>query len=183
MSVLLLYFGILISYTENLSLEPTKGEKLFLRSTTADGFFLTITLSLRCHMKPQRTWRTSQTRIETSFQVFNILKVKSTWGFTSQRGKVFKYHFTGVGMTSILTGAPKLLDLRVFTWYLYQRYCICPSHHDSAHERSKHLLVISAFRRKVLRVQQRIAIRWFRNRHFSLPLGFYCWRISNEVSC
>ena len=108
MSVLILYYGILISYTENLSLEPTKGEKICLRSTTADGFFLTITLSLRCHMKPQRTWRTSQTRIETSFHFFNILKVQtqSTWGFTSQRGKVFKYHFTGVGMTSILTGNP-----------------------------------------------------------------------------
>ena len=145
LSVLLLYWEILISYTENLSLVPTpdvtKGEKICLRTTTADGFSLTITLSLRCHMKPQRTWRTSQTRIETSFHFLNILKVQSqsTWGFTSQRGKVFKYHITGVGMTYILTGEPKLLDLRVFTWYLYQRYCICPSHHDSAHGRSKHL--------------------------------------------
>lgn len=95
----------------------TKGEKICLRTTTADGFFLTITLSLRCHMKPQRTWRTSQTRIETSFHFLNILKVQSQsiWGFTSQRGKVFKYHITGVGMTYILTGEPKLLDLRVFT--------------------------------------------------------------------
>ena len=115
MTVLLLYYGILISYTENLSLEPTKGEKICLRSTTADGFFLTITLSLLCHMKPQRTWRTSQTRIETSFHFFNILN---------------DFH---------LNWEPKLLDLEVITWYLYQRYCICPSHHDSAHGRSKHL--------------------------------------------
>ena len=42
MTVLLLYYGILISYTENLSLEPKKGEKICLRSTTADGFFLTL---------------------------------------------------------------------------------------------------------------------------------------------
>ena len=77
MTVLLLYYGILISYTENLSLEPKKGEKICLRSTTADGFFLTITLSLLCHMKPQRTWRTSQTRIETGCHFFSITIVQS----------------------------------------------------------------------------------------------------------
>ena len=143
-------FWYLILKTHPRNPPVTKGENICLMTTTADGFFLTITLSLRCHMKPQRTWRTSQTKIETSSHFFfNILKVQSqsTGEFTSQRGKVFKYHITDVRqarfqvsrMTSILTGEPKLLDLEVITWYLFQRYCICPSHHDSAHGRSKHL--------------------------------------------